>query len=48
MLFIRSWEDMECHADKYSSIILSKNSQHYVRRGDVERLVQQGYLQILS
>lgn len=32
----------------FSSIILSKNSQFYVRQGDVERLIAQGYLQRLS
>ncbi len=32
----------------YSSIVLSKNSQFYVRQGDVERLIAQGYLQRLS
>lgn len=31
-----------------SSIILTKNSQFYVRHGDVERLIAQGYLQRLS
>lgn len=30
------------------AITLSKNSQFYVRQGDVERLVAQGYLQRLS
>lgn len=33
---------------EYGSITLSKNSQFYVRQGDVERLIQQGYLQRLS
>ncbi|KAJ4315151.1 DNA replication protein psf1 [Neodidymelliopsis sp. IMI 364377] len=33
---------------EYGSITLSKNSQFYVRHGDVERLIQQGYLQRLS
>jgi GINS complex subunit 1 len=32
----------------YSAINLTKNSQFYVRQGDVERLIQQGYLQKLS
>jgi GINS complex subunit 1 len=31
-----------------SAITLTKNSQFYVRQGDVERLIQQGYLQKLS
>jgi len=30
------------------SINLTKNSQFYVRKGDVERLIQQGYLQRLD
>jgi hypothetical protein len=30
------------------SITLTKNSQFYVRHGDVERLIAQGYLQRLS
>lgn len=30
------------------SMTLTKNSQFYVRHGDVERLIQQGYLQRLS
>lgn len=30
------------------SITLTKNSQFYVRQGDVERLIAQGYLQKLS
>ena len=33
---------------EYGSITLTKNSQFYVRLGDVERLIQQGYLQRLS
>ncbi|KIW06553.1 DNA replication complex GINS protein PSF1 [Verruconis gallopava] len=33
---------------EYGAITLSKNSQFYVRQGDVERLIQQGYLQKLS
>ncbi|KAL2354137.1 PSF1 domain protein [Cryomyces antarcticus] len=33
---------------EYGAITLSKNSQFYVRQGDVERLIQQGYLQRLS
>ncbi|CAD6503824.1 BgTH12-05569 [Blumeria graminis f. sp. triticale] len=32
----------------HSTINLSKNSQFYVRHGDVERLIAQGYLQNLS
>ena len=32
----------------HSAITLTKNSQFYVRQGDVERLIQQGYLQKLS
>ena len=31
-----------------STINLTKNSQFYVRQGDVERLITQGYLQKLS
>lgn len=31
-----------------SAITLTKNSQFYVRQGDVERLIQQGYLQRLT
>lgn len=31
-----------------STINLTKNSQFYVRQGDVERLISQGYLQKLS
>ena len=30
------------------AITLTKNSQFYVRQGDVERLIGQGYLQKLS
>jgi hypothetical protein len=30
------------------AITLTKNSQFYVRQGDVERLIAQGYLQKLS
>nr|POF08115.1 dna replication complex gins protein psf1 [Quercus suber] len=33
---------------EYGSITLTKNSQFYVRQADVERLIQQGYLQRLS
>lgn len=33
---------------EYGSITLTKNSQFYVRQGDVERLIQQGYLQKLG
>ncbi|PVI07208.1 GINS complex, Psf1 component [Periconia macrospinosa] len=33
---------------EYGAITLTKNSQFYVRQGDVERLIQQGYLQRLS
>ena len=33
---------------EYGSITLTKNSQFYVRQGDVESLIQQGYLQRLS
>ncbi|KAH6615166.1 DNA replication complex GINS protein PSF1, partial [Boeremia exigua] len=33
---------------EYGSITLTRNSQFYVRHGDVERLIQQGYLQRLS
>jgi GINS complex subunit 1 len=33
---------------EYGSINLTKNSQFYVRQSDVERLIQQGYLQRLS
>ncbi|KAI4103923.1 MAG: hypothetical protein LQ339_004040 [Xanthoria mediterranea] len=33
---------------EYGAINLSKNSQFYVRQGDVERLIAQGYLQKLS
>ena len=37
------------HADAENrSINLTKNSQFYVRQGDVERLIQQGYLQRLD
>lgn len=32
----------------YRAITLTKNSQFYVRQGDVERLIAQGYLQKLS
>jgi hypothetical protein len=32
----------------HSTINLTKNSQFYVRQGDVERLIVQGYLQRLS
>lgn len=31
-----------------SAINLTKNSQFYVRQGDVERLIAQGYLQKLG
>ena len=31
-----------------SAINLTKNSQFFVRQGDVERLIAQGYLQKLS
>ncbi|KAF3346247.1 hypothetical protein VdG2_05506 [Verticillium dahliae VDG2] len=33
---------------EYGSITLTKNSQFYVRQGDVERLITQGYLQKLD
>lgn len=33
---------------EYGSITLTKNSQFHVRQGDVERLIQQGYLQRLG
>lgn len=33
---------------RHSAITLSKNSQFYVRQGDVERLIAQGYLQKLG
>jgi GINS complex subunit 1 len=33
---------------EHSTINLTKNSQFYVRQGDVERLIAQGYLQKLS
>ncbi|KAK2760811.1 DNA replication protein psf1 [Arachnomyces sp. PD_36] len=33
---------------EYGSINLTKNSQFYVRQGDVERLIAQGFLQRLS
>jgi len=33
---------------EYGAITLTKNSQFYVRQGDVERLVAQGFLQKLS
>ncbi|KAI9842170.1 MAG: DNA replication protein psf1 [Thelocarpon superellum] len=33
---------------EYGAITLSKNSQFYVRQGDVERLIAQGFLQKLS
>ncbi|CAD6572939.1 MAG: DNA replication protein psf1 [Alectoria sarmentosa] len=33
---------------EYGAITLTKNSQFYVRQGDVERLIVQGYLQKLS
>ncbi|EJT73452.1 DNA replication complex GINS protein PSF1 [Gaeumannomyces tritici R3-111a-1] len=33
---------------EYGAITLSKNSQFYVRQGDVERLIAQGYLQKLG
>ncbi|KAK8196652.1 DNA replication protein psf1 [Zalaria obscura] len=33
---------------EYGAITLTKNSQFYVRQGDVERLIQQGYLQKLG
>jgi GINS complex subunit 1 len=32
----------------FSAINLTKNSQFYVRQGDVERLIAQGFLQRLS
>lgn len=34
--------------DSSRAITLTKNSQFYVRQGDVERLIQQGYLQRLT
>lgn len=37
-----------CANERTSAITLSKNSQFYVRQGDVERLIAQGYLQKLS
>ncbi|RYO98192.1 hypothetical protein DL764_007164 [Monosporascus ibericus] len=33
---------------EYGAITLTKNSQFYVRQGDVERLIAQGYLQKLG
>ena len=32
----------------FRAITLTKNSQFYVRQGDVERLIAQGYLQKLG
>lgn len=37
-----------CQANRSRAITLTKNSQFYVRQGDVERLIAQGYLQRLS
>lgn len=38
-----------CRANScYRAINLTKNSQFYVRQGDVERLIAQGYLQKLG
>ncbi|KAF7845951.1 hypothetical protein BT93_L5832 [Corymbia citriodora subsp. variegata] len=37
-----------CSSLFHRAINLTKNSQFYVRQGDVERLIQQGYLQKLS
>lgn len=34
--------------DLRRAITLTKNSQFYVRQGDVERLIAQGYLQKLG
>ena len=39
---------MDANADGDRSITLTKNSQFYVRQGDVERLIAQGYLQKLG
>lgn len=33
---------------RFRAINLTKNSQFYVRQGDVERLIAQGFLQRLS
>jgi GINS complex subunit 1 len=33
---------------EYGAINLTKNSQFFVRQGDVERLIQQGFLQRLN
>ena len=32
---------------EYGSLNLTKNSQFFVRKGDVESLIQQGYVQVL-
>lgn len=36
------------NAQAVRAITLTKNSQFFVRQGDVERLIAQGYLQKLS
>jgi hypothetical protein len=47
--FIISGGYATCKTNKHCRAInLTKNSQFYVRQGDVERLVAQGYLQKLG
>lgn len=43
--FYDNWYDAD---NSLRAITLTKNSQFYVRQGDVERLIAQGYLQKLS
>jgi len=45
---VRVLEDCGRIQTEYGTVNLVKNSQHYLRRTDVERLVQQGYLKHLD
>jgi len=40
--------DENCTNGDTSAITLTKNSQFFVRQGDVERLIAQGFLQKLN
>ncbi|ORY61509.1 uncharacterized protein BCR38DRAFT_348009 [Pseudomassariella vexata] len=45
---VRALKDAGEIQTEYGAITLTKNSQFYVRQGDVERLIAQGYLQKLG
>lgn len=45
---IRVMKDAGEIQTEYGSLNLTKNSQFFVRKGDVESLIQQGYVQVLN